>query len=476
MAFTVQSREDLASEFNTQYQGAFPEKNTSRGSDGWRLGRVISAVIWSAVAKLLFFDKMRLPDTATGEFLRRWGKIYKFDPIAASPSVGLNALQVSGTAGAAVPVNQALSHADGTHYQVTSTGAVVGVGGTVVVSVIATSTGIATNKNAGDTLTFDTAPAGVQAAALLVADLVDGTDIEADTHYQPRLGSRIADPPQGGAIADYYQNALTVAGVDTAYVYQHRRGQGTVDVAVLANQIVTGPLAQVGPSRVLADLQPVIDAISAKRLAGMKDFMVLVVVPQTQDVLVEIEVDDTAYGWDWDDGGSGFIITAFNVGAQSITVPTIPSTAVAGARLTFNGEEATILSAISGLLTLAFTAPPAVDGQPAPIAPTWFSVNPTTGVSTVRASGDLVWPVRNAIIAEFGKLGPARGDDVSNFSATSWIDTLKTSRIDAAAVRDTDGVTDIVVITPAANVVPVDTFGSTVPLLVPGKIMVVKKP
>lgn len=477
MGFDVGSREDLAGEWNTQYQTAFPEKNASRGSDGWRLGRVVSGLLWSVAAKLLSFDKQRLPDTATGSFLQRWGNIYKLPQKAAQGSTGVNALEVAGDVGSPVPVNAELSHADGTLYEVTTVGAVVGAGGTVVVSIDAISTGLATNKNAGDVLQFTDPPTGVDAQATLVADLVDGTDLEADEDYQPRVCLRISDPPQGHAIADYYQAALAVAGVGSAYIYQFRRGLGTIDVAVLANQIVTGPLAQAGPSRIIADLSGVTSAIAAIRPGGVKDIKILTVVPQTQDVTVEIEIDDTTYSWDWDDDGAGFVITAFNSLASTITVPTLPTDVIVGSRMTFNGEEVTVTAIAAGsVLTLAFTPPPTVAGQPPPITPTWFSIDPTPGTSVVRASGDLVWPVRNATIGEFGKLGPARGDGVNNFAATSWVDTLKTSRIDAAAVRDTSGVTDIIVDVPAANVVPIDTFGETVPLLVPGKIIVVKKP
>jgi uncharacterized phage protein gp47/JayE len=477
MAFTVPSREDLATEHTTQYAGQFPEKNVSRGSDPWRLGRVISAVAWSIVAKLLFFDKMRLPDTARGEYLTRWGGIYKFPKLEAAPAVGPSALLATGTPGIAVA--GFLTHADGTVYEVTTPGAVIGGGGSVTVSIKADTPGSATNKNAGEILTFSSPPLGLNAQATLVANLVDGTDFESDDHYQPRLGDRIADPPQGGAIADYYQNALAVAGVDTAYVYEHRGGLGTIHVAVLANQRVSGPLAQVGPSRVIADLTPVSAAVSAKRPGAMADFEVITVAPQTQDVVVNIEIDETTYSWDWDDFGVGYVITAFNVGAQTITVPSLPVTATAGKRITVDGEEATIVSVAPGnVLTLSFTPPPAQDGQPPPVTRAWFPNDPTVGITVVRASGDLVWPVRNAIIAEFGRLGPARGDGAAiEYAATAWVDTLKLSRIDAAAVRDAGGgVTDIDIITPVANVVPVDTFGDTVPLLVPGKIQVHKKP
>jgi uncharacterized phage protein gp47/JayE len=463
MAFPIDTREELAKEFNDQYAGEFPEKNTSRGSDPWRLGRVVSGVLWSIAAKLLFFDKMRLPDTAKGIYLARWGKIYKLPKIEATPSSGTLALQVSGTPGTPVPAAAELSHSDGTLYTTATGGAVIGGGGTAIVSVASTSVGSATNKRAGDTLTFSAPPVGITAQAVLVADLEGGNDLEDDDHYQPRLNDRIGDPPQGGAIADYYQWLLSIAGVDFAYVYQHRRGLGTIDLAILKKGI--------GNARILADLTDAINYVNSKRPAGMKDFKVLTVTPTTADVEVQVEVDPNSFKWDWDDGGVGHLITAYDSVAKTFTVPTAPSTIVVGSRITFNGEEARVSARVGSVLTLSFSSPDGIQS-----APTWFSMNPTLAINHIRASGDIVVPLRNALISEFGRLGPARtGTEGTGYAATSWEDRLRVSRVEASAMRDIKGVTDVVVVTPAATVTPIDPFDSTVGLLVPGAIRVFKK-
>lgn len=464
MGFSISTREELAKEFTDQYAGEFPEKNTSRGSDPWRLGRVISGLLWSVAAKLLFFDKMRLPDTARKEFLERWGNIYKFKKIASSPSSGTLALQVAGTPGTPIPQFAELSHSDGTLYQTTTAGTNIGGGGTAIVSVAAKSVGSATNKRAGDILTFTAPAGGITAQATLVLDMQGGTDLEDDDHYQPRLNDRIGDPPQGGAIADYYQNALKVAGVDFAYVYQHRRGAGTIDVAVLRKGT--------GAARIIADTSAVLAAISAKRPGAMKDFKILIITTQAQAITVDIEIDPNSYKWDWDDFYAGYLITASDSVAKTITVPTAPASVVAGVRLTVNGEEAKVVTRVGNILTLSFSSPDGVQS-----APTWFTFAVNNGVDTIRASGDLVVPVRNALIAEYGRLGPARtGAEGTNYAATTWEDRLRISRIEAAAMRDVKGVTDANLVAPGANVAPIDPFGLSVPLLVPGVIQVRKAP
>jgi hypothetical protein len=99
MAFEIPSREEIHGEFIADYAGAQTDVNVSRGSDPYRLGRVISGIAWSILAKLLFYLKMALPDTAVGEFLLRWGIIYDFLPKGPAGSARELSLEVSGTPG-----------------------------------------------------------------------------------------------------------------------------------------------------------------------------------------------------------------------------------------------------------------------------------------------------------------------------------------------------------------------------------------
>ncbi len=459
MAFTVPKAKDLEKEALDTYQGLLPSKNVSRGSEPWVWAKVIAKVAWGILARLIDFDRQRLPDTATATNLQRWGSVYKFTKLGPTSSQGALALRVSGAATTAVPQDSELAHSDGTLYKVTTAGAVVGGGGTVDVDVAAKSTGLATNKRTGETLTFTNPPAGITPAASLVKDLDGGTDNEGDEQYRPRLNDRIGDPPQGGAIADYSLNARSVPtlSIATAYVYQHRRGLGTIDVAVLKSGSAS--------ARLVTDLTSVMNFVDSKRPAGMKDFKVLTVVVVTQDVTVDIEIDATTYKWDWDDLGVGYTITAINAGTKTLTVPTAPTAAkVVGKRITVRGEEAKIVGVAGNDLTLDV----------------WFSFAPTAGVDVIRASGDLVVPARNAIIGQIDVLGPARG----NYGASVWEDTLRTAKLLGSIVptkpnTGITGIKDAVLITPLANVVPTDpvaTNDAQINLLVPGNIAVRKKP
>lgn len=458
MPFSIPTREQLATAFLGDYAGAQPTKNVSRGSDPYRLSRVVSGGAWAILAKLSFVVKAVLPDTLIDYLQDRWGNIFSFPRLQATSSSGLNCLTVTGTIGNAVTEGAELAHADGSLYQVTSVGAVVGAGGNIVVSVAAKSTGLATNKGVGETLTFTSPPTGIDAAATLAAPLMGGTDIETPAAYSVRLLAHIGDPPEGGAIHDYVEWALRQSGVSTAYVWAHRRGAGTMDVAVLGAGTGAGRIPGVDV------ITAVDDYIEGIRPGNVRDFEVLTTIPVAQDVTLTLDIDENVYKWDWDDAGAGSTITAFDSTAKTITVPSAPASVIAGLRLQVRGEEARVTNRVGNVLTLSF------DNDHDDNAVTWFTFAISNGVDAIRASGDLVRPVRFAIMDLFNTLGPTR----STWSETSWIDQLKISKL-YAAVTDVTGADDADITTPASNASPPpDAFGSSVSFLVPGVIQVLK--
>lgn len=452
MAFEIPSREDIHRAFINDYAALQPDKNVSRGSDPYRLGRGISGIAWMILAKLLFLLRQLLPDTATGAFLERWGaRILRLPRNGAAPSQGLDTLRVTGTPGSAVPLNEELAHDDGTLYHV-ATATVIGGGGDVLVSIASTSKGLQTNKLTDERLTFVNAPPGVNAEAVLVKDLTGGLDVEEDDDYRKRVLDLLADPPEGGAISDYRHWGRQVAGVLEVYVYPLRRARGTIDLVVLQKGT--------GEERIIADTNPVFLYIEPRRPADMYEWKILTVTPQTEDVTILIEIDpQSSFRWDWEDAGVGYAVTAKDEGAKTITVPTLPGTVQVGDRLTIQGEEATITAHVGDVLTLSFAEPA-----------TWFSFDPTG--EDVRASGDLVTPVKEAILARcFNRIGPARGEAAGH----TWEDSLVKARISGAAI-DVDGVHDTDVTVPAANVVPVDDPELlSIPMIVPRYIRVWKK-
>lgn len=445
MAFELSSRDQLHTEFIEQHEVALPDVDTSRGSDAYRLGRVVSGVAWSTIAKGIGIERNLLPDQADEETLLRWANLLEIPREGASPSQGSSALRVSGTIGAAVTNGAELAHDDGTLYRVTSVGAVVGGGGTVDVDVASSSVGAITNKVTGEKLRFTTPLAGVQAEAELVQDLTGGLDVEDLERWRGRIMDALAEPPEGGAVHDYVTWAKgTSPAVKDVYVWVHRRGRGTIDVAALQ--------AGTGADRIIVDTSAMEAAIAEKRPAGVKDVALLEVLTNAQEIVVEIDIDTSRFSWDWDDGGVATAVTGTNAGLKQVTAAGIPAGAAVGKRIQILGEQRTITARVGDVLTLD----------------SWFGFNP--GTYSVRAGGDLVEPVQAAIRALFSQLGPARGA----YARLPWVDTLKLFQI-VCAVGDVDGVEDLEVTTPITNLTPADSRGATVYLLVPGAVQVFKR-
>ena len=443
--FTIPSRNDIAGDMMEAYRAAFPEKNTTRGSDPHRLVRVMSGIAWSVMGgiKSLFINL--LPDTANLTFLQRWGKFYSLPKHGPAPSQGVDALLVTGTPSTSVPVGAELAHPDGTLYEITSVGngGVIDGGGEVTCSIAATSKGLATNKQAGETLTFTSPPPGVNATATLIEDLTQGADTEEVAAYRERVLDELADPREGGAVQDYIKWAREVPPVASAYLMRHRRGLGTLDLAVLG----TGS----GAARLIAGTSEIEAHVEEKRPANVADWELLTIYTVEQDVDIEIKIDETRYGWDWHDGGVGHTVNAADSSAKTITMATLPSTVVAGVRLTIEGIEALVTNRAGYVLTLA----------------TWPFNFGVVGYD-IRASGDLVQAVRTAILVLFNQLGPARDE---RYAATTWDATLRYAKLLAAAT-DTPGIVDAVLTTPSNNVTLVDPLGTSIPLLVPGAIRI----
>ena len=81
------------------------------------------------------------------------------------------------------------------------------------------------------------APVGVSSDVVL-NDVVGGTNKESDSSLLERLLNKIRRPAAGGNRYDYKDWALDVDGVEQAYVYPLRRGLGTVDIAITADNDV----------------------------------------------------------------------------------------------------------------------------------------------------------------------------------------------------------------------------------------------
>ena len=140
---------------------------------------------------------------------------------------------VSGNPDAVIAVGLQIKTEDGRFYDTTES-AVIPASGSVIVAVRSLATGAAQNIKNATKGSFMAAPVGVSTDVVL-NDVVGATNAESDSSLLERLLNKIRRPAAGGNKYDYKDWALEVDGVEQAYVYPLRRGLGTVDIAITAD-------------------------------------------------------------------------------------------------------------------------------------------------------------------------------------------------------------------------------------------------
>jgi len=258
MTFTTPTRTAIRDKLLRDLKSQQPDADVSTDSDWYVRATAHAGAAEGLYAHQAWIARQILPDVCDDDVLQRFAEsrgIYRKAASSASGSV-----QLAGcTAGAVIPSASELRRADGVAYTSTSA-ATVASDGTATVEVQAVEPGAAGNASAGTGLTFSAPPSGVPAAATSGA-ITGGADIEAWDSVRERLQWRMRNPPAGGNAADYVGWATAVPGVAKAWVYKLRRGDGTVDVAVMT---ATG-LPSAG---LLAAVQAAIDAVRPVMKAG----------------------------------------------------------------------------------------------------------------------------------------------------------------------------------------------------------------
>lgn len=461
--FVTQTLENMHAFLMALAKSIFPRLDTSPKSYPALLTKVAAACTTDNHAHLEAVKLDLLPDTAgdDGGMLDRWGGIMGRRRKGATPARRAAALRLVNNDGVGhgVTAGDPLVHASGLRFEINET-VTVPAQSTLDVAIVATDTGSATRLPAGEMLRFVTPPTGLEEEAeLQLALSEDGDDREQAGAYRARVLARFATPPLGGAQNDYVTWSLELAGIAAAYCYPNRAGLGTVDVAALHAGTGTARLLDAGERAALAAY------LESKRPvhAGVR---VLEVLGQPTSVEVAIQGNGTeATAWDWIDEVP-LTVSAWNSGTRTLTFATDrPDSMQAGHRI--------VLAPVSGLGEGAPLVIESLTGSNAVVLEVAPGVAPVA-TDVAYAGGGLTDPVRAALSALFASLGTAN-PDVSSYG--SWEGNLRLTAITNAVV-DVEGVRDLTVVTPVANVVGTDPpfpIDYTIALLTPARLLVRRK-
>lgn len=248
MAFEVPTFDAI----RNQYLQAVLNQNAASAigpdSDHFVRASAVAAVLEGVYSHQAWVFRQAFPDLADGDYMERQANLRGLTRKAAVAASGT--VRFNGTASAAVALGQQVATAQGVVFA-TTVAALIGGGGTVDVVAAALVAGTSGNQTASTPATVSAPGAGVTSAATLLV-MTGGADVESDASLLARLLLELSELAQGGNEADYKRWALSVPGVDRVYVFDVRRGAGTVDVVPMpASGLPSAPL--------LASVQAVLD-------------------------------------------------------------------------------------------------------------------------------------------------------------------------------------------------------------------------
>ena len=230
--FIVPNLEEIRASLLRDYQTYYPNADTSEDSDAYARASSLAACAEGIYAHQKWLIKQFFPDTADTEFLEKHAGLRGLRRRNATYAAGKGAT-VSGNPDAVIAVGLQIKTEDGRFYETTES-AVISASGSAVVAVRSLATGAAQNIKTATKGSFMAAPVGVSTDVVL-NDVVGATNAESDSSLLERLLNKIRRPAAGGNKYDYKDWALEVDGVEQAYVYPLRRGLGTVDIAITAD-------------------------------------------------------------------------------------------------------------------------------------------------------------------------------------------------------------------------------------------------
>lgn len=230
--FIVPTLEEIRTSILRDYQTYYPNADTSEDSDAYARASSLAACAEGIYAHQKWLIKQFFPDTADTEFLEKHAGLRGLRRRNATYAAGKGAT-ISGNPDAVIAVGLQIKTEDGRFYETTES-AVISASGSAVVAVRSLATGAVQNIKTATKGSFMAAPVGVSTDVVL-NDVVGATNAESDSSLLERLLNKIRRPAAGGNKYDYKDWALEVDGVEQAYVYPLRRGLGTVDIAITAD-------------------------------------------------------------------------------------------------------------------------------------------------------------------------------------------------------------------------------------------------
>lgn len=184
-----------------------------------------------------WISRQSVPFTATGEYRAAWAALRGVYQKGESTAGGYASFPA--TDGQVLPIGTPVTAA-ATGARFLTTAGALAAGGVVTAPIEAVDPGPAGNLAAGTVLVLGTAIAGINGTGQAAGALTGGAGVEGDDDFRDRMLAAYAEPPQGGALADYVRWALEVPGVTRAWAIPFGSGPGTISVYAMLDDANAG--------------------------------------------------------------------------------------------------------------------------------------------------------------------------------------------------------------------------------------------
>jgi uncharacterized phage protein gp47/JayE len=501
--FDIPSYSTLITEILEEIKSKIPGIATSEGSDADVLATSLAHVSNSQHIHLKYGLLYNLiPTKSSGWVLSAWMWLFGLSNgsggygriVARGSTVDAGFTFVAGAGPGWVDLNGAVfTDSAGQRFQINESYTPTGAGTTSALDVISLDTGLSTNLETwrGETFTWESTPAQMEATITQTVDLDGGADYEEDAPGRARLARHLQSPSMGGNWPQWQEIAEeAVAGSIDAWVWEGAHnatdGYGTTDIAC-TQRGEDGSAKQIESTDALYDT--INDALLLYVMYGaLFRVRFLDSNEDTQDVTVKITLNSSASASqqsDWDAEDANTTISAWTPASKLLATALADITpyVTAGDRCIVYGAQAVaekvgIADGLAADNVIQFE--------------TWFDVydeelNPYPWPSGHSAIGDkltsgggLILDCVGAIREDvFRFLGPYKGSASPQTAAPipGWEDILRLQNIQTALIVVGDAAGEAVIVdanvtTPATDITPNTGSDTDVYFLSPGEIAV----
>lgn len=223
---------------------------TAPGSDAYLFASALAVQIEALEAQAEQVTKDMLPDQAATDALDRHAFVDGLTRLAGFTARHTVTVSAGSNATFTIPAGTRMAYSDGTVYVVESASVTTSGGGhTGTINVRALESGAGGTRATGDTLTFSSAPSGLNPTGTVASTLRSGTDAETDDALATRIIARRRERPGSGNRADWREWVKSYTGTEItdAYVYPLLAppavfpGAGTANTPGCVTVVAIGP-------------------------------------------------------------------------------------------------------------------------------------------------------------------------------------------------------------------------------------------